>query len=243
MPKPEPSEYVTRDEAAELLEVGPETVARWTRDGRLVAASLQKSGPKGGRPRVLYKRIHIMEMAALIAEQPDLAKMHALGLRNAASVSTLERRIDEIYDAMGLGVSSLQTDESSVRALLHETNYAPDRTMLRTVTWVRMWGSRFFGMNTFYFELAIHVLQKPDVWQYYIAFGDLIEYRMQDLLWDVVQNDPELTRAYRYFAAAKRHLFYQGFMHCVQHHGMQAAVAKLGRPPDAISEVCAMLPN
>lgn len=241
MPKPEPSEYVTRDEAAELLEVGPETVARWTKDGRLVAASLQKSGPKGGRPRVLYKRIHIMEMAALIAEQPDLAKMHALGLRNAASVTTLERRIDEIYDAMGLGISSLQTDESSVRALFHETNYAPDRTMLRAVAWVRMWGSRFFGMNTFYFELAVQVLQKPDAWQCYIAFGDLIEYRASDLLGNTIQNDPELVRAYHYLGAAKRHLFYQGFTYCVQHHGMQAAVAKLGRAPNAISEVCAML--
>ena len=31
-------------------------------------------------------------------------------------------------------------------------------------------------------------------------------------------------------------------MHCVQHHGMQAGIAiKLGRPPDAISEVCAIL--
>jgi hypothetical protein len=241
MPKPEPSEYVTRDEAAELLEVDLRTVVRWTKSGRLVAASLQKSGPKGGRPSVLYKRAHIVEMAALLADQPDLAKMHALGLRNAASVSTLERRTDEIYDAMGLGVAALRTDESSMHALFNETNYAPDRTMLRTVTWVRMWGSHFFGMNTFYFELASQVLQKPDVWQYYIAFGDLIEYRAQDLLQVVIQNDAELVRAYRYLAAAKRHLFYQGFMYCVQHHGMQAAVAKLGRPPNAITEVTALL--
>ena len=86
MPKPEPSEYVSG------RSVGGRTrspLLGGQKDGRLVAASLQKSGPKGGHPRVLYKRIHIMELAALIAERPDLAKMHALGLRNAASVSTL----------------------------------------------------------------------------------------------------------------------------------------------------------
>ena len=241
MPKPEPSEYVTRDEAAELLGVGPDTVTRWTKTGRLVSASLQRGGPKGGRPNVLYKRVHIMEMATLLANQPDLAQMHALGLRNAASVSTLERRIEEIYDAMGLGVSSLPTDEGSVRALLQETNHAPDRQLLRTAAWVRLWGSNFFGMNTFYFELAERV--RPDAWQCHVGFGDLIEYRALDLLGDIVWNDPDLVRAYRYLAAAKRHLLYQCFMYCVQHHGLKSAVAQIGRPPNAIAEVSAMLMN
>jgi transposase len=241
MPKPEPSEYVTRDEAAKLLGVGADTITRWTKTGRLVSASLEKSGPKGGRPRVLYKRAHIMEMATLLANEPDMAQTHALGLRNAASVSTLERRVDEIYDAMGLGIASLPTDESSVRALLQETNYPPDRQQLRAVTWVRLWGSRFFGMNTFYFELAERV--RPDAWQCYVGFGDLIEYRAHDLLEEVIQRDPELVRAYKYLAAAKRHLHYQSFMYCVQHHGLKAAVAQLGRPPNAIAEVSALLMN
>jgi excisionase family DNA binding protein len=232
--------YVTRQEAAELLGVHTATVAKWTHSGRLVSETFRGSGD-GGRPPTYYLRSHIMEVLAAMEEGDDVCRTRDLAIRALAISSSNERRLIEIYDAMGLGVEPLARDPDSMHELYASTYEVPLIHQLRATQWVRFWASSFFAMETNYLHMASVVTHNPDIWLHYINFADLVERRAQNFIEHDVQRDPALRHAYNYLSAAKKHLVYQGFVYCTQKYSLTVAVAKLGRERDAVNELCALL--
>jgi hypothetical protein len=234
------SAYVTRHEAAELLGVTVDTITKWTNSGRLVSETFRGSG-EGGRPPVYYLRCHVLEMRAALAEGDDVCRTRDLAIRALAISSSNERRLIELYDAMGLGVEPLARDPDSMHDLYASTYELPYAPELRAVQWVRFWASSFFAMETHYLRLASEVTHNPDIWLHYINFADLVEKRGQGMVGQHIHSEPELLHAYNYLGAAKKHLVYQGFVYCVQKYSLDVAVAKLGKGRNAINELCALL--
>jgi hypothetical protein len=233
------SAYVTRHEAAELMGVHVDTVTKWTLRGRLVSETFR--GASQGRPQVYYLRCHIMEVLAAMDDGNDVCRTRDLAIRALAISSSNERRLIEIYDAMGLGVEPLARDPDSMHELYASTYETPYAPQLRAVQWVRFWASSFFAMETNYLHLASEVAHNPDIWLHYVNFADLIEKRARNLVEHDLRSDPELAHAYNYLSAAKKHLVYQGFAYCVQKYSMEVAIAKLGKQRDPVNELCALL--
>ena len=233
------SAYVTRQEAAELMGVHEDTITKWTNRGRLVAETFR--GNCVGRPSVYYRRCHIMEMHAAMEEGDDVCRTRDLAIRALAISSNNERRLIEIYDAMGLGIEPLARDPDSMHDLYASTYETPFVQELGAVQWVRFWASSVFAMETRYLHLASEVTHNADVWLHYINFLDLVEKRAHALVEHRLQIDPALVHAYNYLSAAKKHLVYQGFVYCVQKYSLNIAVDKLHSGRNAINELCALL--
>jgi hypothetical protein len=111
---------------------------------------------------------------------------------------------------------------------------------LHKVDWVRYWAISLFGMETAYFELADATLQVSDIWLHYVNLIDLLELHAQDI-WTDREESSDLLAAYRYLAAAKKHLMYQGFVHCAQRYGLPVAVNGMRRGRDLVNELCSII--
>lgn len=227
----DPKDYVTREEAAALLDVNVDTITRWTQQGALISETFPQTS--AGRPVLYYLRSHVLDVG--VAKDEKSAKV--IALRALATAATAERRIMEIYEALGLNVPQLARDTSSVQALYDLSCETLRLSDLAKPGWIRYWGANFFGMEPVYFELANEVLKRDDVWLHYINLSDLIEIHARD----VPREDTQLVAAYRYLEAGRQHLMVQGFIHCVQKYGLPFAVQNARRGQYLVSEICAAI--
>ena len=228
------NDYVTREEAADLLGICLDTVSNWTRKGILIATTFPQE--ESGRPLTYYLRAHVLQVSVAREEKSPTV----LALQSLATATTLERRLTEIYEALGLGVEPLARDSGSVRQPYEESNQPLLLRRLRDASWLRHWASLVFGMDTYYFALTDAVLEKEDTWLHYVNFLDLVELHAQDVS-PVEGRSSSLVAAYRYLSAAKKHLMYQGFVHCVQKYSLPVTIEGLRRGRDLVNELCSII--
>ena len=222
-----------------MLSVCTRTITEWTKSGRLVSHTFKGDG--AGRRPLYYLRGHITEMRAAIERGDSVTNTRDVALRALATATTNERRLNELYDAMGLGVEPLARDPDSILLLFQSTYEELHPNRLRTSTWVRFWAGALFGMDTHYLELAGAILHSQDVWLYYIAYAETIEDHARQEIMQDVRETSTLSYAYRYLAAAKQHLACQGFALTAQRNGVPAAVSRLRRSKDAVAELVHLL--
>ena len=225
-----PDGYVTKERAAEELNVSLSTLKRMVKHGSII--------PRGipGHGRQQYFLLADLQLLQLTSRErgTDLREVKAIALQALAAARLAEQRLDSVFAFLGIDAPPLQRDADSVRGLYKEARQG-GQLQVRDPVWLRYWGNCFFAMDDVYLELVETVTGEGDPWQVFISFSIEIARALQD--------EPEVRRSLhgRFFESARRNLIHAAYVHCHRSKGRKYADATFRGDVGAVDELVAIL--
>ncbi len=211
-------------EAAELLDLTPQTINRLIREGILEVTFEKRRGK-----RCTFLRREAVEAYGESRQENAPKKVHLRAAQAVASVRSLERRVAFLEDALGARLQPPTLEEESVAALLAEAdddlNDIPNSPN-RILYWARF----FLSVGEEFFSLLETVTEDGDNWMIFHDLGQAISEA-------VSKDDMELQAALAYLEVGRRNLRAVLFFYLQGRLGMRRAMKAVGEVDDVHDEV------
>src|ERR1700722_12630684 len=112
--------FVTKKEAAALLNIGLFCLDKWVKKGLLTPHFVRNY------QQLYFDRSEVLQLALAHADESmDVWQVKALALQALGIARNTEKRVVELYGHFGLDIEPLERDEGSVQALAQEIALEP----------------------------------------------------------------------------------------------------------------------
>jgi hypothetical protein len=223
--------YVTRIEAAAMLEVDPRTLSLWVREGRLKAYTFQKTR------KVFFLKVEVQSVMLARAEKNmDIWKVHSIALTALSTAQRAERRLTSLLEQLGLDTEPLPRDDASLRELYLEAQKGVLSSEARDADWLKFWAGAFFTMDEVYLELVERMSGDEEPWKVFIDFANSVTRNLVEGGYPV-----QVASAVQRFDAGKRNLLHTGYMYCRRVHGRKVANGLFNGRASAVDELMSLL--
>ncbi len=229
---PTPEGYVTRHEAAELLGVSIWTINLYLRRGLLVPHLLRDTR------HYFIPRTDVLQLKEMKTRKgASFMEVRLLAMQAKAAVNVLERRMADVYEAIGLEAPPLPRDPENMSALIDEMRVPLSPEQVGNPIWIRTRAMQFFGIDQLYLELASDILETDEPWKFYVDHGISIKREA----WKYVNDRPVvgemLYRAYKTLDNSLSTLNNIAFLYCRSHFSRRTADKIFGKRKRAKSEI------
>lgn len=225
-------QYVSIAEAARMLGYTVDTLHAYHRRGILEAVYPTPGGGKHFRAHDLSAFAEAKERKVNLASVAEMA-MQAYVISRAN-----EKRLADLYDAIGLDIPELGVTEEEVVSLYLRAETAKRMPPREDAAVIREWARSFYAMNESYLELVSQYAATDEPWKLFLDLG-------RELLVNAPRDsfllNPTLQSAYGYLRISFNNLRSVSYFFCRSRHGSKTADELFDGPRDAISNVCRLL--
>lgn len=220
---------LTVNEAAELLEVHPNTIYRLARTGVFRPTYDRRSRI----PRPQFRREEVEAYAEGRFEKVSPQKTKLKAQQALARAGALERRIALLEDMLGARVETPHVDEESVIKTYAE---ADDDLDLPPVSpeHVLRWARFFIGVGEEFFDVLEAATDDENSW---MVFHDLAQVMAENIPTSEIEVNPSFQAAYAYLEVGRRNLRAVLFTHLQSRMGLRRAMRSLGEVDDIHDEI------
>jgi hypothetical protein len=227
-----PTRFITTTEATQILKVSKAQVLAWAERGLLERTYFGK-----------MRRYRLDEVEGLSRVLPrggpfDFGSFAAKADLAYAKSSTLERRVDALYDLFGLNRNTLDLQESKVRGLQEKVEEALLETEQPSVEVVREWAGTLFAVDEAYLSLIEQYVGTKEPWKRLLDLGYKLTVEAPFQLFD---ERPEYRPAYGYLQAARSQLRSVAYFYCRGHRTGSMADRLFGKPDEVTTRIMGLL--
>jgi DNA-binding transcriptional MerR regulator len=201
-------------DAAGMLGVHERTVRQWVRRGVL--------RPLYRGKRLFFALPDVTALADLGGERLSLDALAKLAHVADARSRSVELRVRELYDVLGLSRAELDRSEAAVLECFDDATDALESDDALTSPQRRQWADRFFGIDEGYLQLVERFTRCAEPWRVYIDLGTRLAAEAR-----AVEGGGIATEL-RYLDAARAHLRHVGYFYCRASRGQTVAKAVFG---------------
>lgn len=207
---------VTRQEAAEILEVSASMVSHLTREG-ILRPKMVDGQSYGGR--VYYDAEEVSALKEARERKQTLPAVADTAAQAWAAARIAQRRIEVLEKLLGLKVPSLPDDAESIQAL-HLQAEDDIKRVINGADRVNFWADKFFAICESYLHRVSDVMGTDEPWKVYLELSTRLK-SLQDL--DSSESDPFEQMAYKRLHTSVERLRRSIFIYCLQRWGKQKA--------------------
>jgi excisionase family DNA binding protein len=222
--------HLSVNEAAELIDVTPQTVHRLIRNG-ILTPEYEQDGRRIPRPRL--RREDVEAYAEARSQDVSPHRQQLLVQQAIAQNRSLERRLTFLEDAIGARLSPPALDEESVLAVYAEVEEDLSLVPVSTDRILR-WARLFLGIGEEFFDVLEALVEDEDCCLVFLELGQVIAMNVPHEHLDVSQD---LRVAYSYLEVGRRNLRAVAFNHLRTRLGVRSAMRAVGEVDDVHDEV------
>lgn len=230
------SEYVTKPQAAKMLNVTVRTLDKWVQQRLLHPHVLDQKARQGNRPHYFLRSDIRALMHARACKTADTWQIYGLALQALSTARQTDRRLTALFEHLGLNITPLDRDPDSVRALYESARRGFVTADLTNADWFTFWGGAFFSIDEIYLELVQQATADNEPWKVFLDFANSVTRELCRVGVEAPFKQPVLR-----FETGKRNLLYVSFMFCQRLYGIEAARFLFANRPSAVDELMAIL--
>lgn len=187
---------LTTPEVAKLLGRSISQVNYMVRQGHLSACGTN------GTMR-LFDRDEIETYRELRAQGASPARVAGWAIQARAAVSALERRLDAVYEILGLDPNELDRTANGISRLYLVAKKRTELDREATPQEVADWARILHGIDGAYLGLVAHVMADQEPWRVFMAVADAVKNGVTRIQ---LVGDPTLERSFRALLHARNQL-------------------------------------
>ena len=208
-----PADMLTPGAAAKLLKVTTRTLNNYVSQGLLQAVYEQR--------RCFFRRADVIALAEVFNEGNDLAAVATTAIRALIRAEQCEKRLNELLSLLGFTTVSLVTTEPGILELYHRAiRMHSNEEPIVIAAQVFQFAKELLAFNEEYLRLVEHHTGDDEPWRVYLVACEKLTALTP---FDRMVHDLELSTAYSYVVAARRHIRSVAYFYVRARHG--AAVA------------------
>lgn len=204
--------YLTRKEAATLLDLGPRQITRLTSEGFL---TVRYEGLNA-----LYDPDEIATLARLRKEKVSFMHVAVAAKRAEAVALRTERTLNQVLSVIQADLPLLKYDRESIESLhirvedaLKEKYHPPTGEIFK-------WAKTFYSIGEEYFGAVATYLELEEPWELYIELAGRLCVEQK---FATAMRDPEMATAYGCLNMARRTMRQAAFFYVQRNHGKRIA--------------------
>lgn len=206
-----PSEHlVPLSAAARMLGVCSKTVDNMCRRGVLRPVYKTTRGKK------YFPTHEITALAEILHQKMDINDVATIATRALVTAKANERRLEELFQLLGLKRKALDTTVPEVLTLYEQARQRFEYAPQPTIHELNDWAETFYGMDEEYLRLVKNYTSSPEPWKVFLDLAGKLAGTRPFQYFDAM---PALRAAYDHLEAARRHLRMAAYMFCRQLHG------------------------
>jgi excisionase family DNA binding protein len=187
---------LTTAEVSKLLGRSIAHVAHMVRQGTLIPCGTE------GR-RYLFDRDEVETYKSIRALGASPARVAGWAIQAKAAVASLEKRIEAIYEILGLDPTELDRTTSGVSRLYEVAKKRSELDREATPQEVADWARVLHSIDGAYLGLISHVMVDQEPWRVFMAAADAIKTGVSRIQ---LAGDPVLERSFRALLHARNQL-------------------------------------
>lgn len=227
-------QLVSLSHAARMLGVSTKTIHSWCRRGLLHPTY---KAVRGGRHFPMHE---ISALAEIIHQKMDLGDVATIATRALVTAKANERRLNELFQLLGLKRKALDTTPHEVLSLYEQALQRLDFSPQPTIQELDDWAATFYGMDEEYLRLVSKYTASPEPWK---VFLDLAAKLAGNRAFECFDAMPELKAAYSHLEAGRRHLRMAAYLLCRQMHGVTKTNDLFGKETVTDTLLAVMFPD
>jgi hypothetical protein len=205
------------EDAADFLKVDPEELRGWARRGLVDTVLI------AGQP---HFRKDELQSAAPLLRGPgrlDIGTIAARANLAFATARTVERRLNELVDALGLRRNQLDLHENAVQDLHRRVEDALFDFEDPTLERLRYWTAVFLAIDEAYLLLVREYCGTEEPWTKFMALGHKLSIEAYDRC-----REPEMSLVLAHLQTARGQLRMTAYFYCRGQHGGAVADEAFG---------------
>lgn len=208
-----PGELVSWAQAAKMLRVGVQTVAKISNQGMLTPVWK-------GRKR-FFHRVDVVALMQIFNGKTDFASVANLAMRAFLRAEQCEKKLTELLDILGFTSVPLDITEKGVTSLYAQAlALREEQSPVFIAAEIYMFAKRVLATTEEYFTLVEKITKDAEPWR---AFLDACQQLLELAPREAMRLDHELTAAYGFLEAARKHIRCVAYFYVRRSHGAKAA--------------------
>jgi len=209
----EPSELVSTQEAAQLLDLAPRSV----RD--LVAKGYLR--PTAAGTHYKFRKSDVLLLAAMRQQGTDLPSVALMAAHSAARIAQLERQLHYLSVVLQVDIPSADLAADAVKSRHIKAQDTVGRRQ-HTTEEVFEWARFFYAVGEEYFDAILQHVGDTEPWQLLLKTAN---HLMTCCTPKLVAKDTEARAAFQYLDAARRNLYHAAYFYVRRSYGARASNA------------------
>lgn len=208
-----PRTLVTRRQTAKLLKVSLWTLSRFVAQGLLQPVWVGK--------RLHFRRDDVTAFTKAFNGKLDLPSVANTAIRAFVRVQQCERRLEELMDLMGLAGTTLSTDKPAVLDFYRRAQeLGGQQEPVLNAAQLFHFAKECLAITEEYFRLAEEYTSSAEPWRIFLHACEVLS-KLQPR--ERFTHEHELSAAYGYVAAARRHVRAVAYFYVRNVHGQRTA--------------------
>lgn len=191
--------------------------------------------PSGGKH---FRAIDLAALAEVRGRKMDMAGAAELAMQAFVLARSNEKRIEDLYEAMGLEFPELNITEEAIVSLHIQAKDAFFHCLASDPESVREWAKTLYAINESYLELVRKYVGTEEPWKVFMDLGREMLIKVPK---DSFPFNVDLQSAHGYLRIAYNNLRNVAYFFCRTYHGNNIAQQLFNDAPDDVENVCRIL--